>query len=128
MGRLNIYLQVQGSELKIKGSKENLTPAIVTEIRQHKAELINYLGGSAGHAVKTIPVIETAANACYPLSSSQRRLWVMNQVEGGGIAYNIPGTYIFEGRLDTAALALAFEQLIARHESLRTVFTEDEQG
>jgi amino acid adenylation domain-containing protein len=128
LGRLNICLQVQGNELKIKGSKENLSPAIVEQVRRHKAELISYLGGEARQAAAAIPVVEATFDACYPLSSAQRRLWIMSQVEGSGIAYNIPGTYIFKGRLDTAALTRAFEQLIARHESLRTVFAENEQG
>src|SRR5207245_2450670 len=44
------------------------------------------------------------------------------------IAYNIPGAYIFEGNLDLAALAYSFKQLQERHEILRTIFKEDEQG
>ncbi|HJT74451.1 MAG TPA: amino acid adenylation domain-containing protein, partial [Chitinophaga sp.] len=65
---------------------------------------------------------------CYELSSSQRRLWVLSQFENGNIAYNMPGAFIFEGELDSYALASSFEWLIARHEILRTVFREDEQG
>jgi hypothetical protein len=127
LGKLNIYLQAQGAELKIKGSKENLTPAIVEQIRQHKAELIRYLGAES-QAAAAIPLTELNPDGLYPVSLPQRTVWVMSQLEGGNIACNIPGTYVFKGRLDTNALNRAFEQLIARHESLRTVFVKDERG
>ncbi|WP_254640141.1 non-ribosomal peptide synthetase [Chitinophaga sp. GbtcB8] len=71
------------------------------------------------------PVPEQAA---YTLSSAQRRLWVLSQFEEGNLAYNMAGTYVFEGNLDIPALTAAFNALIARHESLRTTFREDEQG
>jgi amino acid adenylation domain-containing protein len=74
----------------------------------------------------TIPAIGLQAN--YPLSSSQRRLWIVSQFEEANIAYNIPGVYVLEGALNTAALSGAFDRLIKRHETLRTVFNEDEQG
>jgi amino acid adenylation domain-containing protein/non-ribosomal peptide synthase protein (TIGR01720 family) len=64
----------------------------------------------------------------YALSSSQRRLWVLSQFEESSIAYNLPGVNVFEGMLDRDALEFAFQTLIKRHESLRTVFKEDEQG
>ncbi|HTI07449.1 MAG TPA: amino acid adenylation domain-containing protein, partial [Puia sp.] len=64
----------------------------------------------------------------YPLSSSQHRLWVLSQFEEGNIAYNMPGAYVFEGNLDPRSLEYAFQSLIRRHESLRTVFREDQEG
>jgi tyrocidine synthetase-3 len=73
-----------------------------------------------------IPAV--ASQNGYPLSSAQRRLWVLSQLEGGNAAYNIPGAYVFEGNLNEAALAQALQALVARHESLRTVFREDETG
>jgi len=64
----------------------------------------------------------------YPLSSSQRRLWVLSQFEGSNVAYNMPGIYILDGELDVPALDFAFSSMIARHEILRTVFREDPSG
>ncbi|WP_255373634.1 condensation domain-containing protein, partial [Chitinophaga sp. CF118] len=40
----------------------------------------------------------------------------------------MPGVFVFEGELDLALLEYAFDELIARHESLRTIFREDEEG
>lgn len=64
----------------------------------------------------------------YVMSSSQRRLWVLSQLEEGSSAYNMPGVYIFEGELNQRALELSFNSLLERHEILRTVFREDEFG
>ncbi|MES1249860.1 MAG: amino acid adenylation domain-containing protein, partial [Chitinophaga rupis] len=64
----------------------------------------------------------------YPLSSSQRRLWILSQFEEGNIAYNMPGVYELEGDLNVAALEGAFGDLIERHEILRTVFKEEDEG
>ncbi|WP_406826317.1 amino acid adenylation domain-containing protein [Pedobacter sp. KACC 23697] len=64
----------------------------------------------------------------YKLSSAQRRLWVLSQFEESNIAYNMSGTFVFEGALDEQVLFHSFQQLISRHESLRTVFREDEKG
>jgi amino acid adenylation domain-containing protein len=64
----------------------------------------------------------------YPLSSAQKRFWVLSRFEEGNIAYNMPGVYVFEGDLNSDYLEAAFKKLIERHEILRTVFKEDEQG
>ncbi len=58
----------------------------------------------------------------YPVSHAQRRLWAIDQMQKGLIAYNISGAYLIEGNLDPKALSKAFEALVERHESLRTLF------
>lgn len=62
----------------------------------------------------------------YPLSSSQKRFWTLSQIEGGNSSYNVPGAFLIKGELDRDRLQKAFTALIERHESLRTVFTEEE--
>ncbi|CAL2089900.1 Tyrocidine synthase 3 [Tenacibaculum sp. 190524A02b] len=64
----------------------------------------------------------------YPLSSSQQRLWVLSQFEGGNKAYNIPGVFEMEGNLNVEVLQQSFQYLLKRHESLRTRFVEIEEG
>ncbi|WP_353961229.1 non-ribosomal peptide synthase/polyketide synthase [Paenibacillus sp. S-12] len=58
----------------------------------------------------------------YPLSSAQKRLYILNQLEGGELSYNIPGAMLLEGELDRQRFAEAFCGLVARHETLRTGF------
>ncbi|GMU10103.1 non-ribosomal peptide synthetase/type I polyketide synthase [Corallococcus caeni] len=73
----------------------------------------------ASHAPPLLPVPRTGA---LPLSFAQQRLWLIEQIEPGGTAYNIPTVLRVRGRLDRSALGRSFSGLVERHESLRTVF------
>ncbi|WP_164019628.1 non-ribosomal peptide synthetase, partial [Pyxidicoccus trucidator] len=57
-----------------------------------------------------------------PLTSAQQRLWFFEQREPGSPLYNIPGALRLEGHLDVRALEHSFEELVRRHEVLRTTF------
>lgn len=57
-----------------------------------------------------------------PLSHAQRRLWFLNRYAPDSGAYNIPVALRLRGGLDTGALRRALEDLVERHETLRTVF------
>src|SRR5436190_14597229 len=60
-----------------------------------------------------------------PLSFTQRQMWLIDQMTPGNPAYNLPYGYRLRGRLDLAALEQAFNQVIRRHETLRTAFTAE---
>lgn len=64
----------------------------------------------------------------YPLSSSQKRIYLLQQLAGAEGTYNMPGALIIRGAVDPQRLEAAFRQIIARHESLRTSFEMRENG
>ena len=72
---------------------------------------------------KNVPTMldETDEVFSFPLSFAQRRLWFLDQLEGGS-AYNMPMPHRFRGTLDAGALEQAWNALVARHEMLRTTF------
>ncbi|MDN2718845.1 condensation domain-containing protein, partial [Janthinobacterium sp. SUN120] len=56
------------------------------------------------------------------LSYSQQRVWFIDRFTGGGAAYNIPRAFEVQGRLDRAALERTLNEIVRRHEVLRTIF------
>jgi amino acid adenylation domain-containing protein/non-ribosomal peptide synthase protein (TIGR01720 family) len=58
-----------------------------------------------------------------PLSYSQERLWFIDQLEGS-THYHIPAVFRLNGILNKEALSIALQQVINRHEALRTVIRE----
>ncbi|MET0396369.1 MAG: amino acid adenylation domain-containing protein, partial [Longimicrobiaceae bacterium] len=63
-----------------------------------------------------------------PVSFAQQRLWVVDRLEPGSPAYNMPYALRLRGSLDSAALRASLDALVARHETLRTTFAEHEGG
>jgi amino acid adenylation domain-containing protein len=77
---------------------------------------------------KNIPIIprEERKQTSFPLSFAQQRLWFLNQLDPNSSAYNICGALQLSGSLNYAALHRSLNHLVQRHESLRTIFTNEE--
>lgn len=63
-----------------------------------------------------------------PLSYTQQRLWLLDQIEPNSSQYNMPAVLELEGKLDFDGLGYVFNQLLSRHKTLRTVYRKDESG
>ena len=58
----------------------------------------------------------------FPLSSAQKRIYTLSQLEGGELSYHTPVAFFLEGEIDPATIERHLRTLIERHESLRTGF------
>ena len=58
----------------------------------------------------------------YPLSSAQKRLYILHQMNPAALAYNLGSTTLLEGEIDKDRFENSFLQLIERHEMLRTSY------
>ena len=78
----------------------------------------------AGEKAQAPPLVrierEGTGGRRVPLSFAQQRLWFIDKLNPGGAVYNIPGSVILEGALDLDALERSVNEIVRRHEVLRT--------
>ncbi|MCP5045762.1 MAG: amino acid adenylation domain-containing protein, partial [bacterium] len=90
----------------------------------HIRGLAEYITGLPEYGYQEIEPVEK--REYYDLSSAQKRLYILWQMEPDGLVYNMPQFIVLEGgresEPDTGKLEESFKQLIQRHESLRTSF------
>lgn len=69
-----------------------------------------------------LPIEPGPVTNCYPLSSAQKRLYIMDKFEGTNISYNLQAMLILEGEIDRKQVEIAVAKLMERHEVFRTSF------
>jgi amino acid adenylation domain-containing protein len=74
------------------------------------------------HNLTSLPLERVDRKDNLPLSFAQQRLWFLDQMEPGNPFYSIPAAVRLKGELDVAALEQTFNEIVRRHESLRTTF------
>ena len=112
-----------GVDLPLRALFEDPTPArlaarIETALR----------AGDAAALPPIEPLSERDRRRPLPLSFSQERQWLLEQIEPGSPAYAIPLAVRIRGRVDAGALAAALARVVDRHGSLRTTFTGGGEG
>ncbi|MBC6461931.1 amino acid adenylation domain-containing protein, partial [Actinomadura sp. HBU206391] len=91
------------------------------------AELVARAGVAGGPARPALTGVTAADRPAQPpLSFAQRRLWLLQQMDGASAAYNFPLVARVRGPLDIPAFRAALGDVMARHEALRTLIGERE--
>ncbi len=88
--------------------------------------LVEYIRLSGETVYEEIEKVEE--KEYYEMSSAQKRMYTLQQLELNSTSYNMPGVLELEGDVDKDRLKEAFNKLIQRHEALRTSFEALEEG
>ncbi|QMU70575.1 non-ribosomal peptide synthase/polyketide synthase [Streptacidiphilus sp. P02-A3a] len=104
-------------------SKHERAEALPADLREAlRRRLAGRAGGGPAAADRSIPPVDRGGPL--PLSFVQQRLWFLDRLRPGDPRYNSAVAVRFSGPLAVAALTAALTLVVARHESLRTVFEE----
>ncbi|TGY36629.1 non-ribosomal peptide synthetase [Stenotrophomonas maltophilia] len=101
-----LELAAHGDQLRISAAKGVITPALASELKERKAQILQALAEE-----QAAPI---------PLSFQQQRLWFLDELGGQDGTYNISTAFRIHGRMDVPTFQSAFATLVARHEALRT--------
>jgi aspartate racemase len=120
---LDVKLWNEGDRLRYKAPKETLTPALLQELKERKAEILAFLHkANAATSSNLSPILPVPRDGNLPLSFAQQRLWFLAQLEPDSSAYNIPAAFRLIGLLNVAALSQSLSEIVRRHEVFRTTF------
>ncbi|HZD93585.1 MAG TPA: condensation domain-containing protein, partial [Candidatus Sulfotelmatobacter sp.] len=76
-----------------------------------------------GAGAETGPIRRVDRKGKLALSSGQERLWFIHQLDPENVAYNMPAAVRIQGPLEVESLHRTLQEIVRRHESLRTHFT-----
>ncbi len=123
-----IIVQEFDDKLKLKGKTSSLTSTDKDLIYSLKSEILEFCKQKSQYLQNGSQILPVKPQKSYAVSSSQFRLWTLNQFEESSGAYNMPSQISLKGYYDIDSFKRAILKTIDRHEILRTVFTTDEQG
>jgi len=111
----DIRLSCENDKLRINAPKGVMTQELSARLSQRKEELL-------AHFLNQQTITKTPRDQDLPLSFAQQRLWFVDQLEKDSPAYNMPAAIRLKGPLDIKALERSLNEIVARHEILRTSF------
>lgn len=111
----DIRLSCENGKLRINAPKGVMTQELTARLSQRKEELL-------AHFLNQQTITKTPRDQDPPLSFAQQRLWFVDQLEKDSPAYNMPAALRLKGALNINALERSLNEIVRRHEILRTSF------
>ncbi|WDD36956.1 amino acid adenylation domain-containing protein (plasmid) [Nostoc sp. UHCC 0926] len=127
---LDIKLWVDNERLRCSAPKNALTLDIRTELAERKEEILVFIrNNNVAPNLTTQLIRPVQREGNLPLSFAQQRLWFIDQLEPANSLYNLPTALYLKGSLNVTALSQTLNEIVQRHEALRTSFaTVEEQA
>jgi amino acid adenylation domain-containing protein/non-ribosomal peptide synthase protein (TIGR01720 family) len=127
LARQGVRLSLRGEQLHCEAPRGAVTPALRDTLSVHKGAIVSFLRDrdaptAASASGSTLPIGCVARSEPIPLSYSQQRLWLQSQMDSADASYNIAVALRVRGELHATALQGALEEVVRRHEPLRTGF------
>ena len=119
-----IKLWVEDRRLRYAAPKGVITDDILKILRSRKTEIIDFLRQLDSEATTKIQPVRRTGKLS--LSFAQRRLWLLHKLDPNTTAYSMPQVFRIKGELNVTALENSLNEVIKRHEVLRTTFRESE--
>ncbi|MBA2672060.1 non-ribosomal peptide synthetase [Ramlibacter sp.] len=118
-----VELKIADGKIRCKAPRGGLTPELLEGIKARKEDILAILRAMGGDSQAIARADAADAGVECPASFAQQRLWFLDQFESGGNAfYNIPIGVRMQGTLDVPALEQTLNEVVRRHEALRTTF------
>src|SRR5215510_14164040 len=123
LGSLDVRLWLDGERLRYSAPAGVLTPALRAELSERKHEISTFLRTAQRALVDAnAAVLPLTRKDNLPLSFAQQRLWFLHCLEPESPAYNMPAALRLTGDLNLLALHQSLNEIVRRHEVLRTTF------
>ncbi|GIV97572.1 MAG: hypothetical protein KatS3mg057_2229 [Herpetosiphonaceae bacterium] len=116
VSRLRERLQI---ELPLRALFEGPT---IAQLAERIEELRDMSAGATSSDASDLPLERVERTEDLPLSFAQQRLWFLDQLTPGSGVYNVPFAMRLRGPLDVACLERSLNEIVQRHEVLRTTF------
>ena len=129
---LGIFLELKGDALALKSTTKEIDPDFLKILKKEKENIINHLKiyqkrdrSAIIDSEDKIKVYDREKYDHIPLSFGQESLWFIDQLQGS-LEYHLPFALRLAGDLDEQALFSSLQEVVNRHEALRTVIYSEE--
>ena len=123
---LDVRVWLDGDSLRVSAPKDALLPAMRERLAARKDEILAFLRNAGRTSEAPITPRDAADGAPLPLSFDQQRIWFLQHLNPGGLAFHLQTSLVVEAV--PAQVEQAWAALLQRHEVLRTTYAEGSDG
>ena len=120
-----IKVTAVNGQLKVNAPQGIMTPKLESELNEKEPDILNFLENANSQSTKREPIVPIPRDGRLPVSFAQKQLWFLEKFYPGQATYNIPIGLLLKGSLDIDALTTSVNELVLRHETLRTTFVDE---